>query len=203
VLAFPCPASRNALLKEIFLVINLLSPELKTQIRYAKMNRLALRYARVTVAVAVVLAVIFGGALFLLQQQTNALAADVADKQKTIDGIKKTFLPKAKDASERLNAIKYVQDTQTRFSLLIADLSKVIPQGTSIDSMTLTGDEKRPMQVIVSTVTYDQVLALRNALITSPRVLGADIVSISATKTEPNYSFKATLSVGFKPGQAK
>jgi hypothetical protein len=56
---------------------------------------------------------------------------------------------------------------------------------------------------VVSTATYDQVLALRNALITSPRISGADIVSITSQKTDPSYNFKATLSVGFAPGQAK
>ena len=40
-------------------MINLMPPDLKEQIRFAKMNRIALRYAKVVVAVVLVLSGIF------------------------------------------------------------------------------------------------------------------------------------------------
>jgi Tfp pilus assembly protein PilN len=184
-------------------MINLLPPTLKEQIRFAKYNRLILRYLRVTIVVVAILGGIFVWAFRDLSQRTQLVATDVEAKQKTIAGLSKTFLPKAKDASERLNAIKFAQTTQTKFSALIADVTSVIPAGVSIDTMTLNGDEKKSVRMVVSTVTYDQVLALRNALVTSPRISGADIETITLTETSPKYHYKASLVLGFNPGKAK
>jgi hypothetical protein len=185
-------------------MINLLPPDIKEQVRYAKLNRAALSYVRGIVAVVVVLAGVFAGALIYLNVQSQAVAKDVAQKKDDIKVFTTTFLPKAKDASDRLDAIKYVQSTQMRFSLVVADIAKILPQGVSIDSTVLTGDDKKPITLAVTGDTYDTILAFRNALLTSPRISGADIISISkqAKETGPS-SWSANLTVGFKPGQAK
>jgi len=181
-------------------VINLLPPELKDQIRYAKLNRLAIQYVRVSVVVVAVLGVIFAVSLYQLGQQTKSVAADVSEKQAVIAALNKTFTPKAKDASDRLNAIKYVLATQTRFSAVIADIAKVVPQGVSIDTMTLTGNDKMPLRISVTSTSYAGALAFRNALITSPRIAGADLETISSNN---GTTFGTSVVVAFKPGMAK
>jgi Tfp pilus assembly protein PilN len=182
-------------------VINLMPPDMKEQIRYAKMNRLVLKYVWVTIVVVGVLGGIFGGAYYLIQQQTNAVAADVASKEQDINAQSSALLPKAQDASQRLNAIKYVQDTQTRFSLLIADLVKVIPQGVKLDGISLTGNDQAPVTLQVSAEKYDDILALRNSLVVSPRISAADIVNITSPGSGAPWG--GTLAIGFKPGQSK
>jgi len=182
-------------------VINLLPPDLKEQIRYAKLNRLVLRYLRVTVVVVIVLTGMFEGANYLISNQSRAIAADVQTKEQNINSQRKTLLPKAQDASERLNAIKYIQDTQTKYSLLIADLVKVLPQGVKLDSVNLTGDDKAPVALGVTAASYDEVLALRNALVTSPRIANADLVTIQGDVTRTQWT--GTLVLSFNPGKAK
>lgn len=182
-------------------MINLLPPDLKEQIRYAKLNRLVLRYLRVTVVMVIVLGGMFAGAYYLISNQAKSISADVLTKEQNINGQKKALIPKAQDASERLNAIKFIQDTQTRFSLLIADLVKVLPQGVKLESVNLTGDEKAPVALSVTADTYDEVLALRNSLVTSPRIADADLVTIQSNLTHTSWT--GTLVLSFKPGQAK
>jgi len=181
-------------------VINLLPPEIKDQIRFAKLNRLAIGYVRVSVAVVAVLGVIFGVSIYYLGVQTKNVAADVAEKQAVIAALNKTFTPKARDASDRLSAIKYVLATQTRFSAVIADIAKVVPQGVSINSMTLTGNDAAPVRIAVTASSYSGALAFRNALITSPRISGADLETISSSN---GSSFETSVVVAFKPGMAK
>ena len=181
-------------------MINLMPPDLKEQIRFAKLNRVVLHYMWVVVAVVLVLAGIFGGAYYLIVAQTNAIASDVATKQGEITSQRSALLPKAQDASERLSAIKFVQDTQTKFSLLISDLVKVLPQGVKLENLSLTGNDKAPVTVTVTADTYDEILALRNALVTSPRISAADIVSINGAGTN---HWEGSLVLSFKPGQAK
>lgn len=181
-------------------MINLMPPSLKDQIRYAKLNRLVVRYVKVTVLVVAILGGIFGWALWQLNQNELAASQDIAQKQAQIDQLTKDFVPQAKQASDRLAAIRFVQDTQTHFSAVIDDIAKVVPQGVSIDSMTLTGDDKTPVRIGISAQKYADALAFRNALITSPRVAAVDLETIS---TNANGGFQAAVVVGFKPGMAK
>lgn len=181
-------------------MINLLPSDQKEQIRYAKLNRTALGYVRVLVAVVVVLGAIFGGAIYQVGKQTDAITADVAAKTATIAALNISFTPKAKDASDRLAAIKYVQTSQTKFSAVIADIAKIVPQGVSIDTMTLTGDDKVPVRISVTASSYAGALAFRNALITSSRIAGADLETISSTS---GSSYQTSVVIAFKPGLAK
>ncbi|GAC1372944.1 MAG: hypothetical protein NVSMB39_7200 [Candidatus Saccharimonadales bacterium] len=180
-------------------MINLLPPEQKEQIRFSKLNRMALNYVRILLLVIIVLSGIFGASIYWLSQVTAGVTQDVAQKTATIAQINKTFTPLAKDASDRLAAINYVQATQTRFSAVVADIAKVVPQGVSVDSMTLTGDDKLPVRIAVSANSYSGALAFRNALITSPRIAGADVESISANAG----TYQTSIVIAFKPGQAK
>jgi Tfp pilus assembly protein PilN len=179
-------------------MINLLPPPLKEELRYSRLNRLALAYLRLALMVLVVLTAIFVGTIFYLNLQADQVARDVAVKEREI-AANAEFLKSAKDASDRLNAIKYVQSTQTRFSLLLSDLAKVLPKGTSIDSITLTGDDKKPIRVAVTGSSYSSMLAFREALVKSPRISGVDLENI----TENNGSAQASVVIGFKPGQAR
>jgi Tfp pilus assembly protein PilN len=182
-------------------MINLLPPGQKEQIRFAKLNRLALRYLWGLVVVVVVLAAVFAGAFYLMEQQTQAASADAASNQQRISELNSTFVPKAKAASDRLTAIKYVQGTQTHFSKVVADIAAVVPQGVSITSMTLTGNPKLPVTIAVTGTTYNSVLAFRNALTTSPRIANADLETITALDSGTLY--QANVVVAFKPGEAK
>lgn len=181
-------------------MINLLPPDQKEQIRYAKLNRLALRYVRISIVVTVILGGIFGGSFYLLKQQTDAVTTDVAQKEAMIAALNKSFTPKAKDASDRLAAIKFVQTSQTHFSAVVSDIAKVVPQGVSIDTMTLTGDDKAPVRIAVTAQSYAAALAFRNALITSPRIAGADLETISSND---GSRFQTSVVIAFKPGMAK
>jgi Tfp pilus assembly protein PilN len=180
-------------------VINLMPPNMKEQIRYAKMNRTTLHYLWGLIVVLVVLGGVFGGAFYLLGQQQQAANAGAVGDQQQIAELNKTVLPEAKDASGRLNAIKYVQGTQTRFSAVISDIAKVVPSGVSIDSMTLTGNDKTPVTIAVTADSYNDALAFRNALTLSPRIANADLETI----TSSTNGYEANVVVAFKPGEAK
>ncbi|HSX02042.1 MAG TPA: PilN domain-containing protein [Candidatus Saccharimonadia bacterium] len=180
-------------------MINLLPPAHKEQLRYARLNQLTLRYLRVILVVIVVLAGIFGASIYLLGRQSDQLAADISTKQETITAAAPK-LKLAKSAADRLTTIKAIRASQTRFSLLLDDLAKVLPQGVSIDSITLTGDDTKPVRIAVTGATYDSVLAFREALAASSRISGVDLETIAQAG---GSSFQASVVVGFKPGAAR
>lgn len=179
-------------------MINLLPPALKDQVRYAKLNRLMLRYLRSLILIMLIIAGIFIGTIFYLNLQATAAQQDVTEKQTEIAATAK-FQASARDISDRLAAIKFVQASQTRFSTLLDDLAKVLPKGVSIDSITLTGSDKQPVRITVAASSYDQILSFREAFALSPRISGVDLENISQSGT----TFQAAVVIGFKPGQAK
>ena len=150
------------------------------------------------VLVLVVLAAIFGVSLYFLGQQADALTRDVATKQQTIASFAPT-VKQSKEAADRLNAIKAIQASQTRFSTLLDDLAKVLPQNVAIVSITLTGDAAKPVRLTVTGDSYNSMLAFRDALAGSPRISGVDLEKIA----QNTNSFQSSVVIGFKPGQAK
>ena len=179
-------------------MINLMPPPVKEQLRYSKYNRAALHYLQLVVVVVAILAAIFMVAIIYLDRQVASIQTDLATKTQAIAA----FAPDkavAADAAARLNAIKLIQSSQTRFSQLLYDLAAVLPQGVSISGIALTGDATKPVIVSVSGHTYDQVLAFRDAVVTSPRIAGADLQNITQTTT----GYQAGVVLAFKPGEAK
>jgi hypothetical protein len=85
---------------------------------------------------------------------------------------------------------------------VIADLSKALPKEVFITDVVLTGDATKPVNISAVSKTYNEMLSLRNSLVNSPRISGADIVSLKQV-SDTDTSWTATLVVGFKPGQAK
>jgi Tfp pilus assembly protein PilN len=179
-------------------MINLLPSSVKEQMQFARYNRLALRYLRVCIAVVVVLAAVFSASIFFLDQQATTVAHDITEKQKQIDGYAPD-VKAAKEAADRLAAIKGIQTSQTRFSLLLDDIAKVLPKGVSIDSITLTGDDKKPVRISVTGGSYDSMLAFREAMASSSRISGVDLENI----TQAGSIFQSSVVIGFKPGQAR
>jgi Tfp pilus assembly protein PilN len=179
-------------------MINLMPPGQKEQLRYAKYNRVALRYVELVAVVGLLIAGIFVTAIMDLDRQLTSVTADLSTKTATIQSFAKSKATAA-DAAARLSAIATIEAGQTRFSVLLADLALVLPKGTSINGISLTGDASKPVVVSVNATTYNDILAFRDAIVTSPRISGADILTIVSTAS----GFQANVSLGFKPGQAK
>lgn len=180
-------------------MINLLPPALKEQMRYARLNRLVLRYLRGLVGMLVVLTAVFTACLYLLNQQTAMLDSDLASKRESIKQYEPD-LKLAQEAAARLAAIKTIQTSQTRFSLLLDDLAKVLPKGVAIGSINLTGDDKKPVRVSVTANTYNGILAFRESLAGSPRISGVDLENVA--QSSPGV-YAASVVIAFKPGQAR
>lgn len=179
-------------------MINLLPPDLKTQIRFAKRNRAMVGYLKLSVGIIVVLAAIFAGTIFFVNKEAEQVAKSIKLREEQL-AQSLVFQKEAREASERLLAIKSLEASQTKFSVLLDDLSKVLPQGVSLEGITLTGDDKKPLSIAVIGNSYDSILAFRNAVLLSPRILGADLVTITNTAN----GFQGNVVIAFKAGQAK
>lgn len=181
-------------------MINLLPPAIRESMRFGRYNVRAVAYAWIIFGSFGLITAAFGGTWYYLRLQEHQLDLSLSDQQAQIA----SYAPFQKDANAaagRLASIKSIANTQTRFSVLLTDLAKVIPLGVTIDSITLTGDDKKPLRVSVTASTYETALAFRDAIISSPRIIGADLESVAKQPDKGNFS--ASISFGFKPGQAR
>lgn len=179
-------------------MINLLPPDIKDQMRYARLNRQALGYLKLVIVVIMVLGGIFATTLWWTNRQAAIAESDVNSKEANIAS-SATFTAQASAIATRLSAIKTIDASKTHFSLLLDDLAKALPQGVSIDSITLTGDDTSPVRISVTAGTYQEVLDFREAFAESPRISGVDLESIGQISS----GYQASVVIGFKPGQAK
>jgi Tfp pilus assembly protein PilN len=179
-------------------MINLLPPPVKEQIAFAKLNAVIIRY----VQLAVVLIIIFGGAFIgmnmYLSQRVAKSDQEFAGKQSRISTYK-DLEATAKTINAQLTAIKSLQDNQPKFSTLLADLAAAMPRGTQITSLTLTGDDKKPVQINATADSYATATGLREALASSPRIAQVDLNSVS----QATDGYAVVLTFTFKPGKAK
>lgn len=179
-------------------MINLLPPQVKQDLQFAHWNALTVHYLKIVIGLMVVLGAAFGGTYFYLSNRIASADTALQAKQDQVAHYK-PLLAQAKALNSRVAAIKAIQDSQPKFSLLLDDIAKFTLKGTSLTNIALTGDDTKPVQISATADTYTTAVSLRDALASSPRVSGADIVSISSN----NGAFTATIIIGFKPGRAR
>lgn len=181
-------------------MINLLPPVFKSELRYSRYNALLIRYLKLVILVALSLAAMLYGGRWYLSQQTQAVEQRIAEKQKTIAEYKETET-KGSALNQRLASIQTIQKSQSKFSVLLSDLAEYMPQGTSISTITLTGDDKKPVRLTIKAADYKTALAFRDSITKSSRVSAADIEDI---KKDPESNvFNLTVTFSFNPGQAR
>lgn len=180
-------------------MINLLPPPIKKQIAYAKRNRLARRYTLLLGSTLAISTAALGGAYFYVSMQLAQVDTELTainDRLKQYNQVEKD----AKAANARLQSLKTLATSQSKFSELLADIASVTPRGVAIDGMALTGDDKKPMRITAIASSYDTGLSLRDGLARSSRIAGADLESIARND---DGTYKVTVSVAFKTGSAK
>lgn len=178
-------------------MINLLPPQLKEDMRFAKLNAWLIGYVRLLIVAALLLGVTFAGTKIYVQRQLASVNGQVADKQAVIKqyaGVERD----AKAANERLESIKQVSDQRTHFAELLDALSAVLPKGVTLQQLSLTGDTTHPVAIDYQAANYQIAVAMRDALLLTPKIQAADITSITYNDQKQTYS--GHVVIGFAPG---
>lgn len=178
-------------------MINLLPPQIKEQVGYARKNAKLAQMSRRFIWLAAMLAAAFVFAHWQLGRTMEAAQAAQVEKNRRIQAYSETE-KEARQLSQRLSSVKQLQDKQTRFSLLLADLASVTPRGAYINTIALTEDTQKPVSINATADTYQTAARLRDALASSSRIEAVDISSI--TNPEPGQ-YLVDLSISFKKEQ--
>jgi len=181
-------------------MINILPTDVKEQLEYSKKNVKVRNYLLLTLLIATLLATTIGAAYWYAGLQINTLQSTLADRQTQRSAYKDTEI-KVQTLQSNLGLIEKLLNQKTQFSDLLSDVAAVLPSGTYINSIDLTGDDKKPVQILVSAASLNQAGSVRNALLQSDRISVIDIQSI--TQKEDSSEYIVDLVVAFKEGRAR
>jgi Tfp pilus assembly protein PilN len=183
-------------------MINLLPPDIKTEVRYSRYNAIVAHYISLVVVVLLVLVGTQLGSLYYLNQRIKTTNDQITATQQQIGGYH-NLQTQAATLNTRLAAIQSVQKGQAQFSTLLNELAQYMPVGTAISSITLTGDDTQPVRLSVTAVNYQTALGFRDSIARSPLISAADIEAVNAVTSGNTTTYDVTVVFSFNPGDAK
>lgn len=182
-------------------MINLLPTEDKVLIRAARQNTILLRYVLLFSLVLLLTLGSFGGGFYAAQH--TKLLAEQALKNEDIKAGKYAATKKAaEDFAKDLATAKSVFSDGISYSQLLLDIAEVIPAGTVINSLNLSGNSfGSSLNIAGKAKDLGKVEELKNKLETSDLFEGVSIASLTVgdpsnkdSAYQYDVSFKATLS---------
>lgn len=181
-------------------MINLLPPDIKEQIHYSKRNGATINYLIILTLGFIISGGLIGYSYLSLDKSLSKAKLDLASKQAKVAEFK-DLEANAKQVNARISAIKSISAGQSRFSSILDDLARYTPKSVIISSITLTGDDKKPVRIVATGDSYASIASLRDALATVPRISGVDIENITYSENDKIYN--SSVVIGFLPGKAK
>lgn len=181
-------------------MINLLPPQLQADIRFAKLN---VRLSRILVLLLIAGIGLAAVTLVIRSAATNRLRAteqQLAQRTSNI-GEFDDVRSQVQVLEAKLNLVSQLLTDKTQYSQLLADLGAIIPPGARITLVSLTGDEKEPLEITMITASFSQAAQVRAALEASPRFTFVDIQSLS--RNEETGAITAQYTATFAPGAAR
>jgi hypothetical protein len=122
-------------------MINLLPTEQRKATLYARRNTILVRWLTGILAATAGIAVITGGSLFYLKQDSSALRNDI-DKTKAdlVAQNEKETLERVEQMSGNLKLAVNVLSNEVLFSKLLQSIGLIMPPGTVLKSLSLTNN---------------------------------------------------------------
>lgn len=170
-------------------MINLLPPEIKSEIAYSRYNTSLIKLmGLILIAGSVLLITLYLGS----RNQHARLESLQSQRQqrKTDSELEKTLLAVAK----KVKAITALNASNHRYSVFLKGLAGALPDNAAIDALTLSSDAK-PLKLTVNMANSDAASSMKEAL---SRVAGVQTVEIESLN-QSETGFTAIVNVTLKP----
>lgn len=178
-------------------MINLLPPDVKSSVRFAKINVVMLQYVIVIgVSIFGMVALMFYGRANLNSTQGDleqAVAEDLA-RVATLEEVN----TEANELSATVSTIGTLLNQEVKFSFVIQEIGSIMPSGAVLSAIAISQDTTKPLRISVNIVEAETAGVLQQNLIESDLFIGADILNVTKGAS-PTYSFSAELEAYYNP----
>lgn len=178
-------------------MINLLPPQVKEQLKASKANVVLRHYILLLFIFFVLLFSLMAGAYLYANKQITQLSSALDNRKQQRKQYDETE-NKVKTLQKNISLIEKLFTNKTEFSGLLQDLASAMPAGAYINKISLTGDEKEPVELLINVDSPEKAGVLRNALNASSRIKSVDIQSVSKDTNVGGYVVEVVIA--FEPG---
>lgn len=182
-------------------MINLLPPQNVISIKYGRTNAVLRRWLLGIVTAIVGLILIIASGWFYIDRQSGSLKDNLADstanlKSQNLEQVQKD----AAEISADIKVINQVLRKELRFSALIQEIGKVMPDGTVLGSLSLS-KVAGAIDLSASAKSYGSAAQIAVNLNDPANGIFSkvDIVSISCDSGGADYKCSATFKALFSP----
>lgn len=179
--------------------VNLLPPELKEEIAQAKKNAKSLSFLKKLFLVLVVIGFLIGLTFAFLNFQTKSVITQLTKEEKEIDKFG-SLADNAKKISERLSTIKSIDQNTNKWSSVVEEIQKTVPEGVYLTQIKMDAAPKSRNQLAGSASSKKEVASFREAMEKSNKFEFVDIESSTTTlnqvtkKEAENFTITFSLS---------
>jgi cell division protein FtsL len=179
-------------------VINLLSLQTRTERQYGKKNRVLVGYATSLLVTALMVAVVMLGGLQFFGTDESALQKEIEENNATILLLQKSTTELNKTVS-KLETVDKLYESGITFSTLIPRIGGLLPEGTILNGLSLTGESTDTLNLDVDLERPELAAVLIRNLIDSDLFEAADIGNLSPKGAEGDrYRYGTVVRVSFE-----
>lgn len=181
-------------------MINLLPPDVKTARRFGKRNRALLSASFMLLLVGAASAVVMFFNAGLAAREKSSLNNEIAAKQTQTAELTKIRSELEKLDSD-LKTIEKLYDGEIIFSVLMPQIGGLLPAGTVLNGLTLTGGADDPLNLEIDMQSQELAAVFQQNLVNSDIFEAADITNITSKGeggADDKYLFSATVTAKFK-----
>lgn len=191
-------------------MINLLSQDLQTELRSARLNVRLRSYIVVTLAVLLATLLVFAASLFLSYQQRAAAEQSIDNNLRAISQYSETR-KEAENFHKNLATAKSILTQETLYSDLMVRIAKTLPTRTNLTDLTLSEEIiAQPIILNARVGSQQAAVTLKNTLEESEIFSDVSLISVQSdgSSTIPdsyrNYPVSVTLQASFnKPATTR
>lgn len=182
-------------------MINLLPPDVKGSLKFARLNVSVIEYAILVIATTVSLIGILLFGHTLASREEVLLTNLVEDKRANLSQYDDE-LAKAKALDKRIDTIEALLEREIIFSKLLPAIGALVPPGANINGLELDTEDGNSLKINGQSTNQSGPSVFRENLARSEKLFTrADIVSINLVKSDTGpdvYSFQ--VDAQFAPG---
>ncbi len=180
-------------------MINLLPPDVKKSIRFARLNVTLFQYCVLVLLTGASLSAMFFLGTRLLSSSKSDLESSIQANQLRVSELE-LINSEAKQLANDINTINILLQQEIKFSDLVIEIGAIMPPGASLSNLNLTKDKQAPLSLEVITESPDTVGVVQENIAESELFRGAEILNVTASNSKNTASgqiFTGSLNAYF------
>lgn len=178
-------------------MMNLLPFSIRAERIYGRRNRILIGFVVSLFITASIVACIMLGGLRFVGSEESSIKEEIQTNNEQVLKLE-ADIEDVSSVAARLAAADKLFDSSILFSELVPEIGSLLPKGSIINSLALTGGNTDPLTLDVSLASADLAPVLQSNLVQSELFEAADVNSISPRgSTDTIYTFSASVSVSF------